>query len=201
MSDVEDIESEATKIYLNLDPVCVRMKLVRSIYEMIQVGKRGVKYVIGTYHVYKQVDDKTRLRLNRLSHLTDQLRKYDRSAIFVVVKEQTEDGYPHYHFIARLDVDNHGRYSPIPNFRNYKLWCKEFDLGVKFSWINQLEIKSDDVYHQFTVYKWHVISSKGVEERNASFKLKWLKYGIWRYILYISKYLNSKSTRYLDYYL
>jgi len=174
--------------------------LKRNIFDILHVGKRKVKFVVGTYHVYKNVPEHKAFKLRRLSYLTDQLRRYDREAVFVVVKEMTEDRFPHYHFIARLHVDAMGFYKPLPNLRNYKLWCREFDLGVEFHWQDENEIERNGMYITYTCHNWHVISANGIVSRNAAFKLKWLKYGIWRYILYITKYISSKSEKYVDYY-
>lgn len=204
MSEVEDFESveDTTKIYLNLDSYFLTNKLKLSLYDSLRVGKRKVKYVIFTYHVYKNLSDKDSIRVSKLSYISDKLRKWDSFARFVIVKEQCEDGYPHYHGIARIDTDQFGRYAQLPSIKGCKVWQKEFATGVSFQWIWEEEYKySDDTYHTHDTHKWHVISSNGVEERNASFKGKWMKYGIWRYILYITKYLTGRSVKFSNYYV
>lgn len=203
-SDVEDIESvkDTTKIYLlhksNLVRILLRQNLVRRIYKSLSVGKRGVKYFVFTYHVYKNLSDKDSIRVAKISSLADTLRKwFPCDTQIILVKELTEDRYPHYHGIIRL---NKNSTLSLPMVKHYKLWCHEFSLNAHFSWVSEVECLSEFGPTVVPTNRWHVISSLGLEERNASFKLKWMKYGIWRYILYITKYLSYDSLIYTHYY-
>lgn len=160
--------------------------------------------IIGTYHIYKssysEGSDKLRTRLAKLSYFSDRLRRIPDKEKFLITKETSEDGLPHYHFILffpRKGDDGFVRKPCIPEIKHTRLWYQELDTGTftyngyKQDFIDDYKIALPNHY----VY----VSAAGIFILDPGSRQRYIKYGIIRYCLYILKYIYSPEQRYIQY--
>lgn len=177
---VEDGESNevATKIMFYIH----NRRTLLSSFHYIQ---SRYKWYIGTYHIYKKVYEKKKQQYDKLSFLTDKLRKYyEKGTILYVTKEYTEDRVPHYHFLIGLPFDEWGIHQPLLKVRNMVLWHRQWRTKDDMFVFNFIE---DNRGSLTSLYKYY-----GCKQR-------WFKYGIYQYLLYMFKY--SDYDKYIDYYI
>ncbi len=169
------------------------------------------EWIIGTYHPYKKVRSARILaNLNKLSFITDKMRKYyHKDTIIFVTKERSEDHIPHYHVllgfkrIKRTPGDPplyHSR--PFLQIRNAKEWSSPWSLGCNFSVRHSRRIYNEDGEEAFELLYTMSAFHPGIGEHvvvDLGAKQRWFRYGMHRYLLYMLKY--SKFIRYEDYFL
>ncbi len=182
--------------------LCVKKKL--KMFSIFSMTKRYSRYrwYIGTFHVYKKVKLYVAKRLDKLSYITDNLRKmYPLDTLIVVTKERTRDGFPHYHFLIGFLKDEWGITPELCSIRNTKLWVKEWTLGESFSFHDNIEIKTyedEEVkYSYLPCFHYVVVSTLRPVDMGA--KQRWFRYGILCYFKYIFKY--SDLNLYTDYFV
>lgn len=184
-------QTKATKIIFK-DPrsfsnIIFRQKLLKN----FRGRYSRYKWFIGTYHVYKKLSSRQRAKVDRLSYITDILRKYyPKGTKLYMTREMTSDGYPHYHYFLGLEKDAWGSVIKQKTVRNTKLWTREWKLGETFNYHDPSN--EDNEINPFYV-------NSRLHKLDMGARQRWFKYGVWQYLLYIFKYSTFK--KFHDYFI
>lgn len=179
----------ATKIMFNN----LQRRTLLSSFHFIEAH---FSWYIATYHVYKKLKPRQLAVVSNISYVSDSLRKSHPSAKIWLTKETSEDGFPHYHLLIGFPkirkicaADGSVSYAesidqkPLTNIRNMRLWSRKWDPNLGGCLVSFMEKDEETV----ALYKWY------------GMRQQWFKYGIYQYLLYITKY--STFTRYVDLYV
>lgn len=168
-----------------------RHNILSEILKGFRFSYSKYAWYIGTYHVYRVAKDPVRKRIDKLSYLTDKLRKrYPKDTVIYVTKERTECGFPHYHFLLGFKKDAWGCTPCLLKIPNMKLWSRKWLLRESFNF------HSEDDFGR-SIVPFYVTSR--LEKVDMGARQRWFKYGIYQYLLYIFKYCDF--TKFHDYFV
>lgn len=201
-------QSEATKIMSDFDKIFSNFIAKKVLIDQMLAGHVDrFHWQIGTCHVYKNCNMQV-----KLSRFSDHLRKLGFKKI-LIVKELTEDRFPHYHFLVaspRKEGIHPRQPIQIATLKNHKIWSKPFEMGAKIMFSDQVEVATlveDEIeYSQVERMRYSCITSKtnlneSIMDLDMGFKIRWMRFGLLNYIKYILKYFNSTKVKYEDYYV